>query len=326
MRASILSWLGLALVIAGCGSPTDPPFERRVFETTLDGEWIGNAISYGPYRDGQAPGAEQPSREEIREDLHLIAQHWKLLRIYGSQGSSETILELIRGDELGLRVMLGAWIEAEDSEENRVRNVREVDEAIRLTNAYPDVVAALSVGNETQVYWSAHRGPLDPVIAHVRRARAAVEVPVTSADDYNYWNKEESAALAREIDFLALHIHPLWNGILLEDAVAWTAGVVESIQDLHPEVPVVLAETGWATQKHDEGEQARLIKDEPDEEGQAVFYREWTRWSEEARLVTFFFEAFDEKWKGGPHPNEVEKHWGLYRSDRTPKKAMARND
>ena len=31
------------------------------------------------------------------------------------------------------------------------------------------------------------------------------------------------------------------------------------------------------------------------------------------------FEAFDEKWKGGEHPNEVEKHWGLIKSDRTPK-------
>ena len=35
--------------------------------------------------------------------------------------------------------------------------------------------------------------------------------------------------------------------------------------------------------------------------------------------MTFFFEAFDEKWKGGEHPNEVEKHWGLIYSDRTPK-------
>ena len=31
------------------------------------------------------------------------------------------------------------------------------------------------------------------------------------------------------------------------------------------------------------------------------------------------FEAFDENWKGGPSPEETEKHWGLFRADRTPK-------
>ena len=39
-------------------------------------------------------------------------------------------------------------------------------------------------------------------------------------------------------------------------------------------------------------------------------------------LLTGTFEAFDENWKGGDHPAEVEKHWGLFRADRTPKAAM----
>lgn len=64
------------------------------------------------------------------------------------------------------------------------------------------------------------------------------------------------------------------------------------------------------------------LEPEPDEEDRVIFYREWTQRSEEARLATFFFEVFDEKWTGGFHPNELEKHWGLYRSDRTLKKAM----
>ena len=31
---------------------------------------------------------------------------------------------------------------------------------------------------------------------------------------------------------------------------------------------------------------------------------------------------FDENWKGGAHPAEVEKHWGLYRADRSAKLAV----
>jgi exo-beta-1,3-glucanase (GH17 family) len=37
----------------------------------------------------------------------------------------------------------------------------------------------------------------------------------------------------------------------------------------------------------------------------------------------YYFEAFDENWKGSSDPLEPEKHWGLYRADRTPKLALA---
>ncbi|MBL7696076.1 MAG: hypothetical protein JNK91_14595 [Ferruginibacter sp.] len=45
-------------------------------------------------------------------------------------------------------------------------------------------------------------------------------------------------------------------------------------------------------------------------------------WSEEKKILTFFFEAFDEEWKGSHDPFEPEKHWGLFRIDRSPKLAM----
>ena len=45
-------------------------------------------------------------------------------------------------------------------------------------------------------------------------------------------------------------------------------------------------------------------------------------WRDKNKLLTFFFEAFDEAWKGSPDPHEPEKHWGLFKKDRTPKFAM----
>jgi exo-beta-1,3-glucanase (GH17 family) len=57
---------------------------------------------------------------------------------------------------------------------------------------------------------------------------------------------------------------------------------------------------------------------------QAQFYAAARQWVDEARMPMFFFEAFDENWKGGDHPDEVEKHWGLFRADRTPKMALVR--
>jgi hypothetical protein len=45
-------------------------------------------------------------------------------------------------------------------------------------------------------------------------------------------------------------------------------------------------------------------------------------WTDEAGILCFVFEAFDEPWKGSPDPMEPEKHWGLYTVDRQPKKVM----
>jgi len=46
-------------------------------------------------------------------------------------------------------------------------------------------------------------------------------------------------------------------------------------------------------------------------------------WAKEMNITTFFFEAFDEDWKGNPdNPMGAEKHWGIYNINRTPKKAM----
>jgi exo-beta-1,3-glucanase (GH17 family) len=311
----------------------EEPFRTRPFRPLEDERWIGMAIAYGPHRDGQSPGGVSPSREELREDLLLMSKRWRLLRIYGG-GPTETILDVIREEKLDMSVMLGVWIAPEarlDDKgqvvealpEARAANAREVETAIRLAGVYPEIVSAISVGNETQIYWSAHRVPQELLIGYVRWVRAGTIVPITVADDFNFWNKPESRAVARELDFIVMHAHPLWNGLQLEDALAWTKGVVAEVQSVHPDHLVILGETGWATQRHTAGEQATLMKGKLGEDQQEAFYDAVNAWTVEERAPVFFFEAFDENWKGGDHPDEVEKHWGLYRADRTPKKAMA---
>jgi exo-beta-1,3-glucanase (GH17 family) len=292
--------------------------EPRPFTTHIDGKWIGNAVCYGPYRDGQSPGGPDPSAAELREDLDLMLPHWNLLRVYSSRGPSETLHEVIRADGLNMKVMLGAWISPDSPEANR----QEVDAAIRLANEYPEIVLAVSVGNETQIHWSAHKSPMDSLIEHVRRVRAGVSVPVTVADDFNFWNKSESRTLAAEIDFITLHAHPMWNGLQLEDALGWLNDQIEVVQAIHSGRQLMVGETGWATSVADEGEQARLIKGKPGEAEQKKYYDILRAWADTTRKTVFVFEAFDENWKGGSNPDEVEKHWGLFEANRNPKAAI----
>jgi exo-beta-1,3-glucanase (GH17 family) len=316
-------WAVLALLVllprlAGSSGAPDEPLAIRPFHPYQGERWIGNAVSYGPHRDGQRPGGPGPTADQMREDLQLMVPHWNLIRIYGSGETAATILQIIREDGLDMKVMLGVWIAPEAEEHNE----QEIAQAIRLAAEYSDIIVAVSVGNETQVSWSAHRSPLDRLIGYVRRVRAEVEQPVTVADDFNFWNKPESLALSPELDFITMHAHPMWNGLQLEDALAWTADQVAEVQALHPDRTVVLGETGWATRVHDEGEQAELIKGRFGEPEQKVFYLAARAWADSTRTAMFYFEAFDENWKGGEHPDEVEKHWGVFRADRTPKPAV----
>ncbi len=320
---------GPAAAAAAPAGSREEPFAVRAFTPYRGDRWIGNGIAYGPHRDGERPGGASPTRDELRQDLHLLACHWHLLRLYASTGPAADVLSIIAADSLDLKVMLGVWIApgtradgAPDSAAAAAGRA-EIESGIRLAHDYPGIVAALSAGNETQVAWSDHRVDPARLVAVLRELRARSEVPVTTADDYNFWNKLESDAVAAEVDFITVHAHPLWNGIPLEDAVDWTRKTVESIRAAHPGREVVLGETGWATRRGTEGDQGKLMKGAVGEPEQAVFYRALREWTERERLTTFYFEAFDENWKGGPAPEEVEKHWGLYRADRTPKAAMA---
>ncbi|MCA9309981.1 MAG: hypothetical protein KDA21_02180 [Phycisphaerales bacterium] len=296
------------------------PAERRPLDFTVDGQWIGAGISYGEYRDGQAPGGAAPSDDDLREDLHIIARHWRLLRMYGTR-NAERVCRIITEDQLPLHVMVGAWITTEASEEEIKANRSEVAAAIRITNAHPAVVLAVNVGNETQVSWSGHGVPAETLIRYLTEVRDATTVPVTTCDDYNFWNKPESARVAAACDFMGLHAYAMWNGQTLDRALDWTRRQIDEIHALHPDLPIVLCETGWATQRLHTGDQGELIKGVAGENQQELYYRAFRQWAEENRLPHFYFCAFDENWKGGVDPREVEKHWGLYNADRTPKPA-----
>jgi exo-beta-1,3-glucanase (GH17 family) len=79
---------------------------------------------------------------------------------------------------------------------------------------------------------------------------------------------------------------------------------------------LLISEAGWASVASEFGERAS-------EEKQLQYYNELMDWAEKMKITTFFFEAFDEDWKGNPdNPMGAEKHWGIYNINRTPKKVM----
>ncbi|MDZ4181727.1 MAG: hypothetical protein U1B83_02530 [Candidatus Cloacimonadaceae bacterium] len=303
------------------------PFAIREFDPYLDGKWIGQAVSYGCYREGQAPWGDGPSKAEILEDLNIIKAHWNLIRVYNADDDTQNILEVIRANALPIKVMLGIWLENEDNKPAaKSSNIHNILRGIELCKRFPEIIRAVNVGNETQVYWSGHRLRQEALIRYIRAVRSHIDAPVTTADDYNFWNKQESKAVADELDFIVTHIYPLWNGKTLANAISWLDDTYDEVARVHPYKHLVLGEIGWATNynpdKKGDGEQGTLIKGEVSVSAQEEFLFELDAWINAHKITTFLFEVFDEPWKGGGEAsgtNEIEKNWGLFYMNRSPK-------
>jgi len=290
----------------------------------------GRAICYSGYRHGQSPGSKvYPSLDEIREDLLMLAPHWPLLRLYDCSVHAERVLEVIQRDRLPFKVMLGAyigpevnnpgcpWGAAHTDEQLRAsiaENEAELGRLIALANAHPDTVFAVAVGNEATVDWTDHLVPVHRMIEHVRRVKQQVRQPVTFCENYVPWQHKLSE-LVQELDFISLHTYPLWEYKPAVDAIAYTQANHASVARLYPDKPVVITEAGWCTQSNGRGMNA----EHANAPAQAAYLRDLLRWSDEAGILCFVFEAFDELWKGSADPLEPEKHWGLYTVDRQPK-------
>jgi exo-beta-1,3-glucanase (GH17 family) len=331
--------------VAACSSARDEPHSATSTDITqqqpdalLAGQVM--AIAYSGYRDGQHPdsgdGAVNPSREEILEDLNILAAHdFNLIRLYDAGANSLTTLQLIREHALPIKVLLGMWLQAEFSNHegcpwlqepipeaelaaNALLNAAEVSRGIEMANEFSDIVIAVNVGNEALVDWNDHMVPLENVIEYVRRVKASIAQPVTVADNYEWWIRD-GAPLAAEVDFLGVHTYPAWEEKPIGQALSYT---IENLQRVHaalPGRPLAILEAGWASTAIEFGGRAS-------EANQARYFRELYDWARNTNTTVFFFEAFDEPWKGNPdNALGAEKHWGVFKVDRMPKQVMMRS-
>lgn len=292
-----------------------------------------DAICYSGYREGQSPREGcYPSPAQVREDLAILADHWRYLRLYDSGPHAEIVLRVIREEGFDLQVMLGADLAAEISNPdcpwgasfddatlraNAQANAAEIERQIALANAYPETVFAVAVGNEATVDWSDHLVPAESLAGHVRRVRSATKQPVTVCDNYVPWSGE-LVDVAKDLDFISLHTYPVWEFKSIDDAMAYTLENYRGVAERYPDKPVVITEAGWTTSSNGRG----IEPSNASQELQAIYCRQLVDWARETGVLTFVFEAFDEPWKGSPDPLEPEKHWGLFTVDRMPKLVM----
>lgn len=293
----------------------------------------GKAICYSGFREGQKPGGLYPDYEEIKEDLLLLKNHWKYLRLFDCDRHAELVLDVITRKNLDFKVMLGAYIEAEMNnfncpwnggvyseeqlDKNCQSNLIKIHKLAELANHYPEIIFSVSVGNEACVDWTDHYVPVGKVAEYVKIAKQRIRQPVTFCENYVPW-LFKMEALINEVDFISIHTYPVWEYKHIDQALEHTKANYYDVAQKYPGKPVVITEAGWATNSNGRG----INPVNANEAYQKIYFEALMEWVEKENILAFFFEAFDESWKGSPEPLEPEKHWGLFKIDRTPKMAV----
>jgi exo-beta-1,3-glucanase (GH17 family)/cellulose synthase/poly-beta-1,6-N-acetylglucosamine synthase-like glycosyltransferase len=268
-------------------------------------DWQGQirGVSFSPFQKDDNPQiGRYPSLSDVESDLKILAGKVGMVRTYTALDGLEQVPELAR--RYGLHVLAGAWIdtrlgrnEAEiRSLMSQIRNFKNVDRVI--------------VGNE-----ALHRGDvtLPQLVRYIRRVKERVKVPVSTAEPWYVWLKYPE--LAKEVDYISIHILPYWEGVPVEEANDYLIKRYEEIKSTFPGKHVVITEVGWPSSgKMRGGAEPSLVN-------QALFLRKFLKTATETNIDYNIIEAFDQPWK-----NEIEwsvgAHWGLFDADRRQKFPM----
>ena len=283
-------WLGTPV-----GMPPSPLAKGDKFQ----------CVSYATFRRGQIPFDVNLHIDatQIEEDLARLAPLTDCVRTYSIDRGLDQIAGIAQRH--GLKVLQGLWL-GSDPEKNRYQ----IETVIALANRYPDVIRAVVVGNEVLL-----RGELSEtnLAAIVRRVKAAVPVPVTYADVWEFWLRNRD--LAADTDFITIHILPYWEDfpISASEAAAHVEAIRAQVAAAFPGKEVLIGEVGWPSA-------GRMREGAlPSPSNQARVLEEVLIRAQREHYRVNLIEAFDQPWKRQLE-GTVGGHWGLLDADtREPK-------
>lgn len=345
LRTMVLRTFGTALLatLAACGGGGVIPGTDATQLRALPADYFTRAaVAYSPYRTSNN-STEVITPAELTQDLNLLAQgKFGLIRLYESSDMvAKQTLEAIQANSLDIKVHLGCWIATEEYAAPaqvpviEAANQAEIARCIALATAYPTIVEAVSVGNECMVDWSGNPVPPAMMVGYIGQVRAAVPQPVTTDDNYAFFAAAPANVMSA-IDFVSLHtyaltdsLYGLWDwqqtpvspdqraAAMMAAALAYEQGNYDTAATYlaktgYGALPIVIGETGWkAIPSEGEYDRAHPVN-------QGMFFNLLNGWTAAGTgpKNIFWFEAFDEPWKG------ADDNWGLFNVDRQARYAI----
>ena len=288
-----------------------------------------NGLGYGPFRDGQGPDYNPPiipRIEQLEEDLHFLARITKRIRTYKTTNTQANIPHLAK--RFGISVAQGIELGTD-----RAENDKQIAVAVQM--ARDGLVESLVVGNEVLSAGIVSKPELLDYLRKVRQL-APKDVPVTTAEVWDVWNK--NVDLAASVDFVMAHFYPFWEQRPIAEAneSLWRSydTLQRTLRRVYPDrdLRVVIGETGWPTGG------AALGQALPGPQNQRRYIEEFMASACAKSVPFYFFQAFDEEWKwkeglsshASSQPSDhpvtskwIGSSWGLYQSNGRLKPALA---
>jgi cellulose synthase/poly-beta-1,6-N-acetylglucosamine synthase-like glycosyltransferase/exo-beta-1,3-glucanase (GH17 family) len=296
------------------------------------------SVSYSPYTRWQNPDhGDVPTAEQIRNDLRLLSPYTRTVRTYTSTRG----LELVPGiaAEFGEKVTIGIWLERfrdkktkEIIEQKKERNEREIQQAIALAKRYSNV-NAIVVGNESVLR---DEVDVDDLIEIIKRVKRQVPVPVTTGETHDVWRGlytpqagesdddvrkerekrvDNASRLAANVDFIAAHILPYWDGRPVRQAVDFTIETYDELRRIYPGKRIVIAEFGWPSAGYN------MHSADPGRIEQAMVIRSFVARANAYGIDYNIIEAIDQPHK--TNEGGVGGYWGMFDSSRDAKFAWS---
>jgi len=323
------------------------------------------AISYGGYR--HTTRDIQPTMDELKEDLKILnALDIKIMRTYHTklkQASNllEAIHQLKEEDpNFEMYVMLGAWIDCENAwtdkipnheSEDEAANTAEVQRAVNMANAYPNIVKVIAVGNEAMVHWAETYFVRPKVILKYvnqlqdlkKTGKLSENLWITSSDNFASWGGGDASyhtadltSLIKAVDYVSMHTYPFHDThynptFWYDDTETDTLSKKEKINAAMQRAKDYAISQYQSTKNYmDSLEIKKPIhigetgwasisnrqygptgSKAADEYKEKLFYDAMREWTNNAGMSCFYFEAFDEPWKDAKNPSGSENHFGL---------------
>ena len=254
-------------------------------------------VSYAPFRGTQSPlGPDIPvDPRQIDEDLAQLKHITDCVRTYSVDYGLDQIAGIARRH--GMRVLQGLWL-SNLAERSR----KQVATAIALAQQFPDVIAAVIVGNEVLL-----RGEMasPDLVRTIREVKAQVPMPVTYADVWEFWLRYRDVASA--VDFITVHILPYWEDfpIPARDAATHVDAIHAQMVTAFPGKDVFVGEFGWPSAGR---MRAGAL---PSPVNQARSMHEVLDHARRENYRVNLIEAYDQPWKRRLE-GTVGGHWGLF--------------
>lgn len=259
-------------------------------------------FSYNPSHGYTKADTVTFTEERLRSDLQQLKQSTNRIRIYAMDRGLDKVPEI--AGELGMKVAIGIWIGPDEA-----LNRQQIEAALKVIRTNRTSIDRIFVGNEAVLRGDVTVEKMNEYIREVRR-EAPRRIKVSTGEPHNVWLVNPD--LAKEVDFIGVHMFPYWEGIPLEGAMGQIENRFKALQDKFPGMPIVIAEVGWPS----EGRQRQGAV--PSLANQAAFTRAFLTDARDRGWDYYVLEAYDQPWKVEDE-GAVGAFWGVFDATGNPK-------